>query len=128
MVFVHLAMPPAPLALVCFSVQKSDVVSNEFVLLLPAACLLIPTTIKPADYSKVMTGSADAFGEEKGAISLKRDFGFEEVVPAVVAVFRSFIVQKSDKACILFARSFAVRCVGSVSVSAGACACACAYS
>ncbi len=81
---------------------------KECVLLLPSACLLVPTTIKTADYQKVVANPSEPLIEEKGTISLRSGFAFDDAVKAVTSVFRSFVVQQSPKACILFCRSFQV--------------------
>lgn len=89
------------------SVQKSDeVVRGESVLLLPSASLLVPTTVKLEGYQKLVASPAHRFFDEKCNISVPVGSSANDVIAAVGAVLRAFVVQQTPRATILFARSF----------------------
>ena len=93
-----IALPP---------LQKSDdVATQEVVLLLPAACLLIPTTVKLEDYQKLVSSPAQPFYDEKSTITVPAGSSATEVINSIGSVFRAYVVQQTSKATILFARSF----------------------
>jgi hypothetical protein len=90
--------------------KASEVETKEVILLLPSACLLVPTTVKPADYARLMSNPPVPFTDEKGRITVPSDSSADDVIKSITSVFRSFVVQQSAKAALLFSRSFQVRC------------------
>ncbi len=80
--------------------------SQEVVLFLPAACLLVPTTVKMEDYTKLVSAPAQPFYDEKCNITVPGGSSVDDVVLSVGAVFRAYVVQQTSRATILFAKSF----------------------
>ncbi len=89
------------------ALQKSDeIVTQDVVLFLPAACLLVPTTVKMEDYTKLVSAPAQPFYDEKCTITVPGDSSVDDVITSVGSVFRAYVVQQTSRATILFAKSF----------------------